>query len=670
MNPRRDAFVAEVTAGLKGDPELRRDVSAELGSHLDAAIDESRAKGRTEDESLDDALKAMGSPVTLAGDLVDANRRRMRLRGLLKIAVAGLVVPAAVLLAAWMVVRTGEKMALFSATLQPSIGDRPLGLLAKFAMSYERAEQRLANRWSLSPRDRIVVFGDRSRPTRAEQQRALCDLDPSNRVFYANYIRSRIEDRYRPAETGYGTNDLMRELRAGEQLDPDNAWYNYIAAGTMMEQAGEWKWTGKGTNQTLSLLIKDTNLMEQAFSEFQRGIDKPFCKTYAGDLMAMRRSLMPPSRTLDEETLKIALAAGVLLPHISIYRNLARVSKEYAATLISQGRTNEAVVVLGRIMPLAEDVTRDSWCLIEVLVAGAVVGIAEKQAAPMLEQAGLRREADVMRLKAEAMTASFKVWRESGKGRDDSKLRTKAGVMAGMLLPALGDQGITDADLAPGRNSDFVMLEQSAVASLIVVFVFMMLLAGLLALRWRRADTGGSAPFLMLPDWRSGAWIIAMSVVLPVAIFILYTRFSGLAGRENAVTSNVPRYVAELLALGLFILVASARMSLRHVRSRCRVLGVPVPEKHRALAWLAVWRSDYGLYLGTAARSLIPAFAVAVLLLGGVVQPWLAREETRWLRADPLLDQGANIGGFTSVETRVVNKLKAGMLEGARKGEP
>lgn len=669
MNPRRDEYVAEVTAGLKGDPELRRDVSVEIGSHLDAAIEESCAKGRTEDEALEDAVKAMGSPVTLAGDLVDANRRRMRLRGLLKIAVAGLVVPAAILLAAWMVVRTGERMVLFSAILETSIGDRPLGLLAKFHMTYERAEQRLAKRWNLSQRDRIIVFGDRSRPTRAEQQKALCDLDPGNRVFYANYIRNRMQDIYRPVESGYGTNDLLRELRNGEQLDPDNAWYNYIAAGTMMEQAGERKWTGKGTNQTLILVIRDTNLMEQAFTEFQRGIDKPFCKAYESELMAMRRSLLPPSETLEDETLKIALAAGTLMPHVAIYRNLARVSREYAATLIAQGRTNDAAVVLGRILPLAEDITRDAWCLIEVLVAGAIVGIAEKQAVPILEQAGLQREADAMRLKAGAMAAPFAAWRAVRKDQDDSKWRGKAGVMAGMLLPALGDQGITDADLAPGRHSDFVMLEQSAVATLIVVFVFLMLVAGLLALRWRRADAAGSAPFLMLPDWRSGTRIIAVSVVLPVAIFILYTRFSGLAGRENAVTSNVPRYVAELLALGLFILVASARMSMRHVRSRCRVLGVPVPEKRRALAWLAVWRSDYGLYLGTAARSLIPAFAVAVLLLGGVVQPWLAHEETRWLRADPLLIQGSNISGFTAVETRLVNRLKAAMIEGARRGE-
>jgi hypothetical protein len=41
------------------------------------------------------------------------------------------------------------------------------------------------------------------------------------------------------------------------------------------------------------------------------------------------------------------------------------------------------------------------------------------------------------------------------------------------------------------------------------------------------------------------------------------------------------------------------------------------------------------------------------------VQPWLAREEMRQVRNDPLLGQGAKIGGFTAVETRLVNRLRS-----------
>ena len=159
---------------------------------------------------------------------------------------------------------------------------------------------------------------------------------------------------------------------------------------------------------------------------------------------------------------------------------------------------------------------------------------------------------------------------------------------------------------------------------------------------------------------------------MPLALYVVYSRFTGLAGRDFAFVANPWRFVLELAGVGVFMLISSVWLSLRHVRRRCRALGVPVPPSlwKENKAWLAVWRSDYGLYLGTAARSLIPAYAVAILLLGGVVQPWLAHEETRWLRADPLISQGHTIGGFTVVETRLVNRLRTEMLEGARRGEP
>jgi hypothetical protein len=657
VTARRDQFIAEVTAGLKGDPELRRDVSAEIGSHLDAAVEESRAQGRTDEESLDDAVKAFGSPMALAGDLAQANRGRMRLRGLVRLAMGAIVVPAAIALAAWMAVRTVEKVSIASAMLQ--VFTLPNSIPAIMPMSYEKAEERIASRWHLDQRERVIVFGDHTKPTRSEQQRALCELEPSNRMFYANYIRHRMQDSYTNAVAVIG------ELRAGEQLDPDNAWYNYLAAGAMMQQAGKWDRKGEGTNKSMRLTILDTNLLEEAMAEFQRGVDKPFCKTYESDLMALRRSLMPKDGGIDDELLKIGMTAGVLLPHLSLYRDMARVSTEYAATLMAQGRTNEAVAVLGRLMPFAEDQVRDSWCLIEILVAGAVVGIVEKQAVPMLERAGLHKESEAMRLRVEAANAPFKAWRDTVKNQDVSKLQGKAGILTGMLVQAIGAEGLADSDFAPGRYRDYVMLEQSAVMFLIALFAVSLLLHGILALRWWRGNGAGSASFLVLPDGRQALWIVSVSVVLPLLVFLVYTRWSGLAGRENAIVLNFWRHVLEVFALGWTILVAATWMTQRFVKRRCLALGVPVPRKRVAIAWFAVWRSDYGVYLGTVARSLIPTFAVAILLLGGVVQPWLAREEVRSIRADTLLRQDDNIGGFTSVETRSVNRLKAAMLRRA-----
>lgn len=660
MNSPRDAYIAEVTAGLKGDPELRRDVGAELASHLDAAFDEARAGGRTEEESMDAALKALGNPVTLAGDLVDANRGRMRLRTVLRVAVGALLVPAAVVLALWMTRAAAERAQIIMVLTSAFSGSASPGFF-----SYEKTEQKVVSRWRLGPRERIVVFGDRTKSTRTEQQKALCDLDPSNRIFRANYIRYLLTD---CDAKRMDTEEFLAELGAAEELDPDNAYYNYLAAGVMAGKATEWVVSDEGTNSITSLLIRDTNLLDRAMDEFQRGVAKPFCKAYASDLLALRRSLLPSSENMGDEVVKIGLTAGVLLPHLSHYRNLARVLRERMSASAQAGHKVEATQESLRLVQFAEDLVSDAWSLIDILVAQAIIGIAEKQVVTILDQAGMHEEAADLRVRAEAAAAPVKTWRESVKNSDPSVWEGKAGVLAALLLSSIGSEGITDAELEPGRRLDRIMGEQALLMNLILVFLTLILVAGLLALRWRRVKGSESAPFLILPGAGEAALIVSVSVVLPVALYGLYSRFSGLSGREFAVTSNLPRFIVELGSLGLFILVFSIRLSLRHVKRRCVALGVPVPSS--AWAWLAVWRSDHGLYLGTAARSLIPTFAAAILLLAGAVQPWLAHEETRWMRVDHLLSQDNAIGGFTSVETRLVNRLKSEMLEALRRADP
>ena len=94
----------------KDDPELRLDVRAELASHIEELTASFQAEGKTPEESVELALKAFGSPADIAGDLAAANRGRMRLRALARLAARALLVPAAVVLAValcWRIAATG-----------------------------------------------------------------------------------------------------------------------------------------------------------------------------------------------------------------------------------------------------------------------------------------------------------------------------------------------------------------------------------------------------------------------------------------------------------------------------------------------------------------------------------------------------------------------------------
>lgn len=664
MNARRDEFVAEVTAGLKGDPELRRDVSAEIGSHLDDAIEEARTRGRSDDEALTDAVQSFGSPVSLAADLADANRPRMRLRSLIRLALMTVFMPVALLLAGFVVWNQVLRLARLEQTVTAFDNTTISGVIVeKLNRPLSRCrEKQIHQSWGVTPDQRLIIFGDVTRASPAGQQKAIWEAHPTNRIFYANYIRYLLGE-----ETNSAV--LISALRQGQQLDPENGFYGCMLAGVMARQAAE-------VSPDLSgLTIRDRPLLDAAWNEYLSAVAKPAYHRYVGEMLATRRSLLPKSGGLDEELTRYELSAGFVFPEGGVLRSLARASIVRGGMLLAEGDRTMAVALLCAWSSLEEKMVADSSTYVDILVAHAINDLGLRRAIPSLDKAGFKDEAAMLRLKSEAMATPIAKYSNILRHNNNATIamvQNKGSILANTLLPAIGAQEVAEDELAPGRYVEQVVMEQAAVMMLILFFLVLMLFAGLLALRSRRAKGSESAPFLILPDWRQATFIIGVSVVLPVTLYILYTRFSGLAGREMSLTWNWRRFIAELAVLGIFMLVCSVWLSLQHVRRRCRALGVPVPATRRKgiAAWFAVWRSDYGLYLGTAARSLIPTFAVAILLLGGVVQPWLAHEETRWLRADPLISQGNNIGGFTAVETRLVNRLKKEILEAARKGEP
>jgi len=92
-------FLNAATAGLKNDPELQLDVQAELRTHLEEHRRETEGKGLAPEAAIDEAVRAMGTSAELAASLESANRHRMRLRSVIKIAAQCLLAPLTVAIA-------------------------------------------------------------------------------------------------------------------------------------------------------------------------------------------------------------------------------------------------------------------------------------------------------------------------------------------------------------------------------------------------------------------------------------------------------------------------------------------------------------------------------------------------------------------------------------------
>ena len=78
---------------------------------------------------------------------------------------------------------------------------------------------------------------------------------------------------------------------------------------------------------------------------------------------------------------------------------------------------------------------------------------------------------------------------------------------------------------------------------------------------------------------------------------------------------------------------------------------------------------DYRLFRAIMLRSLIPVYALALILVSLTARPYLRFEERRWVAQDTLVNLPPG-GGFTALETRLTERLKAEMTRAAASLQP
>ena len=78
------------------------------------------------------------------------------------------------------------------------------------------------------------------------------------------------------------------------------------------------------------------------------------------------------------------------------------------------------------------------------------------------------------------------------------------------------------------------------------------------------------------------------------------------------------------------------------------------------------FRKVHAAYYGSLARAFVPVIAVTVIVLNIIAQPCLRREERYLIFSDTLMHIDPK-GGFTAIESRLVQRLKAEMQQAAAK---
>lgn len=569
---------------------------------------------------------------------------------------------------------------------------------------------------------RLVLEGDLTRSSRPDQQRALWEAAPTNTARFHHYLTCLLVN-----YDALGTNAEQRyarltsDLRKGRDLDWENARFDFVLAAKLLEQAVETKTAVTGVTDDgkarvrSEQVVKNRAKLEESMRLLERGLLKPVYRRYTGDVLGERLAILGEPHTLSDQILRLGLASDTSMPDLALMRNLSRGAAVYAALLVGEGKMAQAEPFLGAWKPLTLALTRDSFALIDVLMAAAMVKEAELRIPDLYRQAGHAEEADKMLKETRAMAAPLQTWNarrmafehDPAARREYAAFSEHTGILASMLLPALTELP-SAAELAPSRALDYVLIED-LFFSLSSLLMFAVMLGWTTRLLLTRSGEAGADRVSEGRLWLGAAGQALGGVALPVAAYFLVTRLLPLAGRFYGLPFVWPKAVVEIEALGLSMILLGC---LTAPRPRSAVDGNPGGWRRILYAGMLVVVVGLAVFVPVSVlnarneRASLVAMAVPLLMLLGVVlvrvlETWpassrsltvrrdsgarlvltlglgilvltvgarghLRAEEARWVRQETVLKVAPAEGGFTVAEGRLTRALRDLVLDAAK----
>ncbi len=587
----------------------------------------------------------------------------------------------------------------------------------------------------LTREQRFLLEGDTSRAKRYEQQRAIWEAHPENRVYLGNYITALVA--FGGPEDSLSLEFYRGELAAARKIEPDNARFDFLEASRLMDTAATIDIENAGKDETgkpkheYALEVHDRDQLDQAMALVRQGLGKPYMRRYADDMLQERLAVLGTPLRFVDLVQRTALAASTLLPDLAKFKMLSRASRLYAGLLISEGKNDQAAPYLDAWRTIARDLAEDSFTLIDLLVVNAIIKEAETSVPPLYRQIGQEPEAERVAAYAALIAKPVSDWRERRAQTEKTKppsaeqvanekaLVERAGVLAAMLLPALGTWPDV-REYEAGRMLEYTVFTEVLVAAIIGLLLAVMFVSFLLALRWRRSDAS-SAPISLgaLLDMWTILRILLIGVVFPLVVFFLVTRCLPWSGHHFSVRVAMPKLMAEFGVLTMWLAVMPILMTLSHVNRRCREFGVAVTHWHPrylsgplgvvgvlllAAAWILppatgnagqnlAWaglgclvaslvsgmligfaqglagQRQYGAFYGATFRALVPTLALVIIVLGAGTRSFLLHSEARYIVHDTLMYDRDRVG-FTRVENDLVEQLRTAMLANFEKVAP
>lgn len=425
-----------------------------------------------------------------------------------------------------------------------------------------QAEQRTAAR--LNARGKLLVFGDPASQDIVVRKEKLWQSDPGNPAYYTEY-----------AAVFAARNHKMPPnfLETARRLDPDNAWFTYLAAGADMNEYG---WLKRSNGK----------LLREARTQTK-------CTSYTAELLLQRLSLLPQGNLMER------FDSVGCLDNSSVSAKLELINVcEVIATAADLAAQKGDVAEFQEIARDADYFLR--WIYqdeVSSLRGEAVnASIVERLAKTFTREAqtlGLRQEAEawekiVLDMRKRDEIRSTREFALDGKEVESGKV---TGSLFGYSVERLADAletplPLTDADVKPGRLLDHEIL--SRFFNYLCWLVMTLCLGLVAAYRFRvsalsRRLAARMAELLRPADW---AWIVGLGILLPFAYVMGINRLTPLGGREFGMRGTaLPMPACHFLGLLVLWLVVPVQIIRWRLARRAGGFGFSGPSR---IGWLAV----------------------------------------------------------------------------------
>ena len=546
----------------------------------------------------------------------------------------------------------------------------------------------------LDPSQRLIVGDPNDSATERAEKR--WRSDPENLMFFAanGSVKALIDYQLPPDY-----------LKTAAEIDPDNSFHLYLAAGLAAKGAVREVKTRTAPGVPQLLEIVDQTKVDQALELFHRGAKLPDHQTYRMDLREASLPFLPDGNPLERQ---LSIYFLLYEPfHIDPRKDLMQAVSAGASQLAEAGERERLQQLVSDFDVFWQRVLSDpSRTVFSEVIAAFQMKIALDGLEPAARQLGLQ---DADRL-AGILIALKSI--KDGKGHrsfpdEFTKWRSSILMTDGILnLQNLTSRPpkLTDRLLEPLRMQERWFAWEAAS---LVGAVLMGVIIGLLYLfRLRSSRTvlkiaSRLELLLTAADW---CWILGAGVVLPFGAVSAISNFSPLGGMEWGFGGTYFLPVGQFLALLLLMIcvpvliarwritrragrlgIGSARsiagwLSVAGVVAFLPVMGWIAPFEHNLqrflpiayilgggiVLWLVVtvFRSFVGrarnfIFRQTVARALVPAYALGgILLLVSV--PIFHAAAMRWFRLDEL---SRPYRGSTWYEYQIADGMRSELRE-------